>query len=245
VLRKKTTEMIIILLILVDSSVLLMEVFFNSTIGIYITYFDLFVCIVLAIDFIYNYKEVNDKKKFLKTHILDIIAMIPDYFLSGILIIFGLSGATGIIRLLRFIRLGRVLLLFRKNIKLFTDFIKETQLDKLLMISVLVVVISSILISFIDPRINNWGEGLWYVLVTFSTVGYGDIVPSTYEGKAIGIFLIIGGVLVFSTLTGAISSIYTKRIEENTRIDLENRLDRLEKKIDTLNNSLDEIKREK
>jgi voltage-gated potassium channel len=173
-----------------------------------------------------------DKKSFVKSNWIYIIAMLPDIFLNSILSLFGLSNATWIIRLLRILRVTRVIVLFRKNIALFTNFIKETHLDKLLTIVVISIIGSSVLFYFIDGI--NFIDALWYVLVTLTTVGYGDIVPTSTIGKIIGLMIIIIGILLFSTLTAAISSLYTQRIEKETRENIDKRLDRIEEKLNKL-----------
>ena len=36
-----------------------------------------------------------------------------------------------------------------------------------------------------DSAINSFGSAFWWALVTITTVGYGDMVPVTVEGKLI------------------------------------------------------------
>jgi voltage-gated potassium channel len=180
--------------------------------------------------------KTNDKKNFIKSNWIDIIAIMPDILLNSIFSLFGLSGATGIVRLLRLVRVARVLILFRKNITLFTNFIKETHLDKLLTLVVITIISSSVAFYFLDNSIATFMDSLWYVLVTLTTLGYGDITPTSTVGRVIGIILIVIGIVVFSTLTAAISSIYTKRIEKQTKDDIDKRLDKIEKKLDELLN---------
>lgn len=160
--------------------------------------------------------------------------MLPDVLLNLIFSLFGLSGFTGIVRLFRLIRVARVLVLFRKNISLFTKFIKETHLDKLLTVVIVTIISSSIAFYLLEEPTLSFIDSLWYVLVTITTVGYGDIIPTTIVGRIIGIILIIIGIFVFSTLTAAISSIYTKRIENETRDEIDQRLEKIEKKLDKI-----------
>jgi voltage-gated potassium channel len=229
-------EAILIILILTDTILLLTVIFYDFPIQVIqtISGFDLFVCIILAIDYTNRMINTNNKKSFVKNNWIDIIAMLPDIVLNSLFSLLGLSGATGIVRLFRLVRVARVLVLFRKNISLFTNFIKETHLDKLLTIVVITIISSSVAFYLIEG--TNFIDSIWYVLVTLTTVGYGDVLPNSTAGKIIGIILILIGILVFSTLTAAISSIYTKRIENKSKNELDERLGRIEDKLDKILN---------
>ena len=50
--------------------------------------------------------------------------------------------------------------------------------------------------------ITTWREALWYLVVTLTTVGYGDLVPHTAVGKAIGALFLVGSIGLFSWLVG-------------------------------------------
>jgi len=49
-------------------------------------------------------------------------------------------------------------------------------------------------------------ESIWWSIVTFSTVGYGDIFPITGLGKAFGIVAILSGLAIFGLYIGQISA---------------------------------------
>ncbi|WP_229590667.1 potassium channel protein [Pseudodesulfovibrio sediminis] len=47
---------------------------------------------------------------------------------------------------------------------------------------------------------------LWWAVVTLTTVGYGDMVPTTIGGKVMGLIVMICGIGLVSTLTGNLAS---------------------------------------
>jgi voltage-gated potassium channel len=51
-------------------------------------------------------------------------------------------------------------------------------------------------------------DALWWVLVTISTVGYGDKFPVTGSGRFVGMFVIFAGVGVFGTLSGFLAKTF-------------------------------------
>jgi voltage-gated potassium channel len=49
-------------------------------------------------------------------------------------------------------------------------------------------------------------DAIWWALVTVTTVGYGDKLPVTTEGRIIAAFLMVTGVSLFGTFTGFIAA---------------------------------------
>jgi voltage-gated potassium channel len=49
-------------------------------------------------------------------------------------------------------------------------------------------------------------DALWWGLVTVTTIGYGDRFPVTTEGRLVAGVLIIFGIALISTLTGAFAA---------------------------------------
>jgi voltage-gated potassium channel len=57
-------------------------------------------------------------------------------------------------------------------------------------------------------NITTASDALWYVIATISTVGYGDVYPTTTAGRELGVFIIIIGVGLFGTLTGFLANLF-------------------------------------
>ncbi|MDP8229310.1 MAG: ion channel, partial [Candidatus Electryoneaceae bacterium] len=66
-----------------------------------------------------------------------------------------------------------------------------------------------------DKDFPNFFTGVWWALVTMTTVGYGDIVPQTTLGRIIGSVVIFSGVVITSVFTATVSSLLvTAKIRE-------------------------------
>jgi voltage-gated potassium channel len=54
-------------------------------------------------------------------------------------------------------------------------------------------------------------DGIWWAVVTVTTVGYGDVYPKSVGGRIIGIILMLVGISFLSLLTAAIASRFVKQ----------------------------------
>ncbi len=59
-----------------------------------------------------------------------------------------------------------------------------------------------------DANITSASDALWYVIVTISTVGYGDRFPVTNNGRLLGTLIIVIGVGIFGTFTGYLANLF-------------------------------------
>ncbi|SER95305.1 voltage-gated potassium channel [Gracilibacillus ureilyticus] len=85
----------------------------------------------------------------------------------------------------------------------------------LFIISVLLVLITSVIIVLAEPQtFPTFFDGLWWVMTTVTTVGYGDFYPVTVFGRIIGLFLYIFGIGLIGIVIGKIIdtfAIYRKK----------------------------------
>lgn len=73
------------------------------------------------------------------------------------------------------------------------------------------VLIASIVTPLVEPassKIKNFGDGVWWAIVTTTTVGYGDLVPESTVGRIIGLLLMLAGIGIIGLLTANIASLF-------------------------------------
>jgi hypothetical protein len=70
-----------------------------------------------------------------------------------------------------------------------------------------------------DANITSASDALWYVIVTISTVGYGDQFPVTNDGRLMGAFIIVVGVGIFGTFTGYLANLFLSPSKEPTAVE--------------------------
>lgn len=233
--RKRLFYLIIIFLTFLDILFLGYVVFFpvSSTLRYSVVAFDLIVCIILWIEFIYSYRHSKNKKKYLKDNSLSILGMFPIDFIF-----------LRALRLVKLVQLIKLYVLARETTGNISKFLKHTLLDKIIFIAILFIFIVTVSIRLLDPSINDIPTAIWFIVVSMTSTGYGDIVPVTHSGRLIGIIAMIGGILIFATITAAISTIYMSKISRYHHDELESKIDDLTSEVERLNRKIDELKKE-
>jgi len=82
------------------------------------------------------------------------------------------------------------------------------------LIAALYIVFSATVFHYLEGW--AWLDSFYFVVVTLSTVGYGDISPKTDLGKLFTIFFIILGIVIFSAAITNITTKARKRREKRT-----------------------------
>lgn len=239
------SKAILSFIIIIDVILITSTVVFDIPYGLYekIILFDIVTCIILLFDFFIGLFNSDDKKQYFRDNWLELIASIPfDLIFSSFMFL----------RYLKLIRLVRILFLVGEYFQVIGSFLKDTRLDEILAICILIIVGATLGLYLIDPGMNNLFDNLWFVVVSITTVGYGDITPNTIYGKIVSLILLIVGVFIFSAITGAISTYFMDNLlkegsyhiqELKEQLDItNNQLTKNEKEISELKQEIRELK---
>jgi voltage-gated potassium channel len=60
------------------------------------------------------------------------------------------------------------------------------------------------------PTFATYGDSLWWAVVTVTTVGYGDMVPQTSQGRFVAVTLMIMGVALLGTVAASLASFFNE-----------------------------------
>lgn len=151
--------------------------------------------------------------------LIDLISILPFY-------LFLLTGMDArAFKVLRMLRLLRLFKLFRYNKSL--DRYKRAFIlaknDLIIFgaVAMMTIYITGVGIYFFEnekqPEVfSSILDGIWWAIVTLTTVGYGDAFPITMEGKMFTFVILIIGLAIVSVPTALIASALTEaRNEEN------------------------------
>lgn len=178
---------------------------------------------------------VDDRRRHLRRNWLNVLIV-----LGGLPILLGMDNFYA--GLLRSLRLLLMLGIFVRVSDDIYSILNRHNLGATLAVGFVLLLIAGVLISGIDPAFKSPLDGIWWAWVTVTTVGYGDLVPSTTEGRIFGALLILMGIGLFSMLTASFSAFFIEQDEKAlTQRELENlnRINRLENRLEHIEKQLE------
>ncbi|SIN84953.1 voltage-gated potassium channel [Sulfurivirga caldicuralii] len=172
-------------------------------------FIDVLIWLVFAVEFIGSLYLVDDKWRYVRFNWMNALIV----FLAFPLLPWWEAYAI----IFQSLRLA---LIFRFTVHFFgtaLEILRRNRFGQVLGLAALLVVFAGALFAHLEHR--TIGDGIWWALVTVTTVGYGDVVPETEHGRLFGGAMLLIGVLLFSLVTANISAFLVG--EEQSRIEEE------------------------
>jgi voltage-gated potassium channel len=110
------------------------------------------------------------------------------------------------LRVLRLLRLVRVLAVAGLGLRLARQALRHHRFHYVLVVALATVGLGALGLWIAEER--SFGDALWWAVVTATTVGYGDISPSTVEGRIIAVVLMLTGIGVIGIFTATVVSFF-------------------------------------
>lgn len=212
------------MLSLIVAIILILELTINlnkTTLNIFYT-IDFFIWIIFVIDYFKRLYKSRNKKKFIKRHIVDLISIIPLYTIFAVFRSFNILKISRVSRIANISKVVRIFGVFKKSKTNFDIFIKTNNFNYTLLIGLLVLIVASILITFIEKV--DFFDSLWWSIVTVTTVGYGDIYPKTILGKIVATILMFMGIGLIGSLTSTISTYFINKESKKSKEDYKTKI---------------------
>ena len=93
-----------------------------------------------------------------------------------------------------------------------------------------------------EPQVKTFGDGIWWALVTITTVGYGDITPLTTLGRVVAGLLMLLGLGLIATITAIVSAKFIQNyVDGHTNDDVLEKLQELETEIEKIEELEDNV----
>ena len=98
--------------------------------------------------------------------------------------------------------------------------LRNERFFRILVITFATILFGALAVFLADKYYGEKGMGgffnaIWWAVVTITTVGYGDIVPTSTLGKIAGLLIILSGPALLSLITASVASIFVeKKIKE-------------------------------
>jgi voltage-gated potassium channel len=147
-----------------------------------------------------------------------------------------LPALLALTRLVRLTRLARLFRLFRliaisaRGIRGLRVVFARRGLLYLVALATVFVLAGGAAVSLVEPATTGGGfwNGVWWAIVTTTTVGYGDIAPESAIGRGIAVVLMLAGLGVVATLAASVAAYFVTQPEEGQQSEVDERLTRIE-----------------
>jgi len=131
------------------------------------------------------------------------------------------------------------LIRIKNFLKLIETIFDSRRLRTILLALIFFISIFGYLFYITEPQIKTFGDGIWWALVTVTTVGYGDITPLTTPGRVVAGGLMFIGLGLIATVTAIVSAKFiTNYVDHHTNDDVLEKLEELEQEIDQINKKI-------
>ena len=128
-----------------------------------------------------------------------------------------------------------------KRLRILIEILRHTHADKILLGFVAFLFIDAFLIMMVEPDITRYCDSIWYCYVALATIGFGDIVATTFVGRILTILLSLYATLVIAIVTGVVVNYYMQIIQLRQKETLSNLMDKLERLPEMSKEELQEI----
>lgn len=153
---------------------------------------------VFILEFGSRFGASRHRTAYLRGHWIDLVALIPA------------SRGIRIFRLVRILRLVRAFAGVYRAVNQVERLARHNGLAELVVVWLGVVLVCCAAVFAVErdvnPAIATPLDALWWGVSTMTTVGYGDVIPTTAEGRIAATILMLVGIGLYTTITAIVTS---------------------------------------
>ncbi|MFJ8144337.1 potassium channel family protein [Streptomyces sp. NPDC096048] len=153
-----------------------------------------------TVDYLVRLRLAPHRMRFVRTHWLDLCAVLLP-----------------LLQPLRLLRLVSTLLLVGRRARMasqirLTTYVAGSVVGLLIFGSLAVLSVER---SAPDGNIRTLGDAMWWSFTTMTTVGYGDLAPTTAMGRVLAVGLMLSGIALLGVVTANIAAWFIARFERD------------------------------
>ncbi|MBI2311958.1 MAG: potassium channel family protein [Betaproteobacteria bacterium] len=177
-----------------------------------------FIVVAFTTELLWMIHLTEHKRQYLVRNWLDVLIVISSLAsLAGV--------AAQWVALGRLMRLALVALLITRALGSLRGMFLPGRAPYLVLFSLGSLLLAGAGFYWLEPTIHSFAEGLWLAFVTGSTVGYGDVIPTTGPARLFAVFSVLIGFTLLSLMTAYVASIFIgedeKRLQRETHRDIQ------------------------
>ena len=140
-----------------------------------------------------------------------------------------LLALTRLARLTRLSRLVRLVAVFSRAVPALQSTLGRSGVRYVASLALVFVFVGGGLFFVAEPDlVGGFWSGVWWAIVTMTTVGYGDIAPESTTGRLIGVGLMMVGIGLLATISASVAAYFVESDSDNRLERIEAQLERIE-----------------
>jgi voltage-gated potassium channel len=186
------------------------------------------IWIIFTVEYVVLMRFASNRREYARREWLPLFIIIVSFPLLPNLL--ALARLLRLVRLVRLFRLLRLATVTAKGIRALERVFGRQGVVFVGIASIILVLAGGAAMALLEPDATdqNIGTGIWWALVTATTVGYGDIAPQTVAGRLVGVVLMLLGIGIVGTLAASIAAYFVDADDEAEVKELRERLSQLE-----------------
>ena len=158
----------------------------TATTAVLIT--NVLIWLAFAAEYLWLLRLSPDRRRFVRTHVLDLVVVVLP-----------------MLRPLRALRVLRLVAVALRSWHQVFSVLRHRGLGKIISSVGALMIVGGLITFALEPQtFGTLGDAVWWVLVTSTTVGYGDFAPVTTGARAVAVVVMILGIGLVGVVTANI-----------------------------------------
>lgn len=240
--RRTLYELFIGLLALMLSIMLILDLMYKLPFMVIESfyYINFIVSLLFFCDYIVRLSISRRKINFMFNNVIDFLSSISFMVIGNLIYKFNIFTFIDLkvrLEIVKVILLIVLIIKFKNKIK---ETVKVNKFNYLLIVTTIIIVLGAVIIALLEHM--TFGDAIWWSFVTFTTVGYGDVLLKTSLGRVVAILLMTLGIGFIGITTSTIAAyIVNKEIRKDRKRNFRDEtIEFIKYRIDDLDNISDE-----